>query len=389
MITIDATGLHPTTLAELQASQEADLRGEIAQDLDLSPDQPLGQVNAIYAATLAEICEVIAYLYTCFDPGSAEGVQLDNLCAITGTYRRAATAGLVSVNLALQAGVTVPAGSIVASPTNAANQWQLTAAVTSSGAGSYPGVFQCLETGPVALPAGTLSIQTPVAGWTSAANPTDAALGLAAEKDSELRTRRVTELSASGSSTLDAIRADLQNVSGVISAVVTENTAAFPVGSLPPKSVECVVWDGVVPAASNDNIAKAIWTNKPAGIEFVGSQSGATTDLLGVSQTVRFTRVSQKNVYIVANVSVDFARFPVDGVAQITSKILAYGATLAPGSACVRNAIESAIFGVAGVLDTPSTFLGLAPSPVTSANLVASASEICVLDSARIVVILV
>lgn len=388
MISVDSTGLHLTTLAELQSEIGADLRAEIAPDLDLSPDQPLGQVTDIVATNFAELCDVLAYVYNSFDESSAEGVQLDNLCALTGTVRRAATKGTVLVNLALLAGVTVPAGAILAQNTNPSNQWELVSAVTSTSAGIYVGLFRSLVAGVYVAPAGTLTaIQTSVSGWTSASNPTDATPGTELETNAALRVRRRTELEAAGASTVDAIRVDLRKLSGMVSADVFENPTALTVGSLPPKTIECVVWDGVAAVIPNATIAQTIWYSKPAGILAQGTSSGTATDKLGVSRVVNFTRVAQRDAYITIFVTTDPATFPGDGLTQIQTKILEYGATLAPGSTCIRNAIEAATFAVPGVIDTPTTYLGFVAGPSASANLPCTNREIIVLDSTRINVV--
>ena len=90
---------------------------------------------------------------------------------------------------------------------------------------SSPILFRCLDVGPIACPANSLTeILTPIGGWTSVTNPTAGVTGRFIETDAELRIRRANSIRLAGNATVEAIRAHLlQNVTGVTSALVFEN----------------------------------------------------------------------------------------------------------------------------------------------------------------------
>ena len=85
----------------------------------------------------------------------------------------------------------------------------------------------------------------------------------------------------------------------VIQAFVYENdTDVVDSFSVPAHSMHVVVYDGIVPLASNVQIAQAIWDNKPSGTATYGGTSALATDSQGKSRTVNFDRATIVPVYI-------------------------------------------------------------------------------------------
>jgi len=294
---ITSTGFTIPTTQELLDAVGADLQAALGADLDLSPEQPLGQVNGIYAAKLRELWEAMQTVYNARDPANANLGVLDAVCSLSGVTRRAATRGAVTLTVRLNAGVTLPAGSIAHVTGQASNQWRTTAAATNSG-GSPANVSvaaECTETGRVLANSGAIAvIATPVAGWLSVTNAADATPGLETETDPELRARREQEYQTGGSSPADAIRSDLSALSGVTQVVVFENTTlATDADGLPAKSVEALVLGG-----ATQTIGETLWRAKAAGIETYGSTAVTVVDASGVGRVVHFTRPTAKNIYV-------------------------------------------------------------------------------------------
>lgn len=355
--------------------------------LDISPDQPLGQINGINAKKLAEAWEALQTAYNAFNRGAAEGALLDAIGLLTGTKRLPATKSSVVVTLDLDAAITVPADSIIAVDGQPAVRFALKTAVTSTGAGTYPGTFEATVTGPISANSGTLTvIVTPVSGWNSATNPLDADLGTVQESDTDYRKRQIQELQAPGECTVDAIRADLLLVAGVIEAFVFENTSMATDGDgVPPKAYECVIWDGSPPDADNTEVGQTIWNSKPAGIETYGSTSVTVKDSQDNDRTVKFSRATGKNVYLTYVLSVDPETYPVDGDAQVRAAVLAKGATsLKMGSDVIALVLKAAPLVVTGVLDVTDFRLGFSSSPSGTTNLTIGSREIARLDTSRI-----
>lgn len=396
-----AAGLTPSgfvapTFAEIQADINTQILANVDAGLDLAPDQPIGQIVAIFAEQLAEAYEVVATVYGSYDPNSAEGRLLENIAAITGTVPQAATYSIAQATLGLSASTTVTAGAIAYVAGQPQNQWVLESTVTSTSAGNYPATFRSLNPGPVAAPAGTLTqIQTATVGWNSVTNALDAIPGDAADTDTTLRIKRAEELNGQGSGTVDAIRAAVAKVLGVNSVLVTENTSLFTAADgTPGKAFHVVVY---APTATNDDIAQAIWDNKPSGILAYGATTGTATDSQGNPQTVAFDVATDLPLYLVLTTTpnslttaqtnavgqalVDWAEGTFDANGnELTAPNLVLGGNV------IALAIRAAAIVPGVTSDVPTFTLGFAPSPVGTSNLTVSGTQIAILTLAGILI---
>jgi len=380
------TGFSSKTLEETKLEIENEERANISASLNTSDVTPIGQLNGIFASKLREVWELAQAAYDSFDPEAASGDALTALALITGTRRRGETKSLVFADVDLDAG-TYAAGSLIASVLgNPEARFANVNEIVSSGGLNAGEVFEAETAGPVQALAGTLTVVTPVTGWNSVTNPADATEGENVETDVALRLRRETELAQSGASTVDAIRADVAQVGGVLAITVFENTSLLTDSDgLPGKSFEVVVFDGAVPAADDDEIAQAIWESKPAGILSYGQTNGVATDTEGVEHTLGFTRVEVLDVWLEFDLTVDALSYAGD--AAVAAAVAAFGdANLTNGGDVILSRLCTAIFGVGGVLDIVATRAGFAVSPVGTINLAVGARQIADLDTARIVV---
>jgi uncharacterized phage protein gp47/JayE len=85
--------------------------------VDTSDSSTLGRLTALAAPSLTDLWEAVQEDYSAFDPNSAVGIPLDNIVAIGGITRFAATATNAQVLFAGDNGVLVTQNSIVSSPT--------------------------------------------------------------------------------------------------------------------------------------------------------------------------------------------------------------------------------------------------------------------------------
>lgn len=434
---VTATGFIVKPLDTIQAEIEADLRAAFGADVNLDAREPLGQLAGIFAERFSEAWDLAEAVYRSSDPDGASGDALDAVAALTGTMRLAATRSSAPAVLAGTAATVIPgATSMVSAPSTGA-RFALRAAVTLSavsawaptttyavgtrranggevyqvasittgisassggpagtgtaivdggvtwrwvgtGAAAGDGIFDAVETGPKQALAGALSqIETPVSGWTTVVNVTDATLGTDLETDAALRVRREQGLRAVGSAALDAIRADVLAVSGVTACTVFENASSSTDGSgVPAKAIEVLVSGGVDQA-----IRDAIWGSKAAGIETHGSTSGTTLDSQGVAHTVEFSRPSELLVYLDLTIVVDAATLPVDGDTQIAAALAAK--QFAAGESVVSWQLKKLI-SVSGVTDVTLLKIGLSAWPTTETTLVATSRQLARLDSSRV-----
>lgn len=388
MAGLTSSGFELPVFDDVVAEINAELLSTLGPALDLSVEAPLGQVVAVFARREILQWEAIAAAYSAVNPSAAEGVNLDNVAALSGTSRLAATYSEVAVQLDLDATTTVPAGSLMEVTGGAASRFALVADVTSTSAGVYSGLARAIELGPVAANSGTLTtIVTAVSGWNSVTNADDADLGRNTETDTELRQRRADLLTIAGAASTDAIRADVLAVSGVLQCKVFENALeTTDADGVPPHAFEVVVWDGTVPDALNADIAEAIWGSKPAGIRAFGVTTVTHTDDSGNVVNIGFTRSTAKDIYLDLTVTTNADFDTVNGPAAIKDLLVAAGNELTQGEDVVALVIRAAALAQLGVDDVPVFKLGFAVSPSGTSNLVIGSREIARFDTGNITV---
>jgi uncharacterized phage protein gp47/JayE len=356
---LSATGFVAAQTSDVQTSIQNDQLATIDPAINQSPTQPLGQMNGIWASGVGSWWSLAQALYGIIDPNNAQGVQLDNLVALTGVVRLSATKTLVLCTVNLNASQSYAPGQLTANITGLPQYTFVNRdALTSAAAGTYAAYFVATITGPIPVNAGTLTtITTTVAGWNSITNATNGTTGTNVETDTALRLRRASLIVASGSSTLDSIRTSLLNpalVPGIINATVLENNTLVPDSNAQPgKSFQALIWDGASPAASNTAIAQAIWNSKPSGILAFGATTANAVDSTGNAHAVSFTRVTAVRLGVVA-VLVTNSLFPAGGDALVQAAMAAYVASLGPGSTVVALSLRAAALTVPGVVDVTS-----------------------------------
>lgn len=381
---LGSTGWVPKTVDELRQEAEETIRTALGDDVDVSAESVFGPLIAALATKLGELWELVGSVYNARVPAGASGAALEALCELSpGIERRAATKGTVTLSVTLNAGVTLPTGSRASVSGEPSNAWVTTEDVTNS-TGSPATVSvaaEALDAGRTPANAGTITvIATPVTGWTAVTNAADATPGLEIETDAELRLRREQRLQRAGSSPLESIEAELSEVDGVTQAIAWENatdyTDAF---GRPPHSVEVMVLGG-----DSEDIARAIWAAKAAGIQTYGTESVVTfTDDRGVTRSVYFSRPTSLSAYATLLIITDPATYAGD--AAVETAFLAAMEGLRAGEVA-RNAIAvAALLEVTGVRDavvwmgSTSTF-----TSQTRDNLAPTERQRIVFDSARV-----
>jgi uncharacterized phage protein gp47/JayE len=357
------------------------------------------QITGPYASKARELWELAEAVHGAFDRDNASGAALDAVGAMTGSDRIPATKGTVIETVTLAAAMTLPAGSIVSDVGDPTSRWVTLEDVTSTTLGTYEVECECETAGPIAANAGALTvIETPVSGWTAAANAEDANQGTLEETDPDYRARQEDELAGQGTSPQDAVRADLLALLDEEEITDGSVTVAMNVGDvangegLPPHSIEAIVYDGTDggTALTDDQIAQRLWDTVAAGIQTHGTSSGTATDSLGESHTVYFSRPTIVELYVSPTVSVATSRGwdATNGPTSIKAALVAFGrSTFGTGDDVARFRLMSAIFGVAGIVDVTAFTLGITASPVGTTNVVIGRRELAVFDTGRVVVV--
>jgi hypothetical protein len=392
---VTPAGYVPKTLEQILEERKAAIleAPEFGPTTELSSDDPLGQLIGIEAEREAELWELAGAVFAAQDPQFATGHALDVLASVTGTARRGATQGRVTLLLTLEAGTVVPAGSrvsvvgrpdiVVTTDTDIENE--------TAGTEDFAVTATFVNYGPITVNAETLTvIDTTIGGWLAVTNPADASPGRNADNDIVLEQRREDQLSLRGGSTTGAIKADLLDadthpeLAGIEKVRVLQNVGErTDANGLRAKSIEVVIDDGIAPSVANDAIAQVIFDSKPAGIRTEGELTGTAVDEEGDNQTVRFTRRTGLDVYVRFSLTVG-PDYPFNGNSLVIAAILAKGRELTMGAPVIQQALRAVCFGIAGVIDVPDFFIGYSAAPTNEDNLPVGVRERALFDSSRI-----
>lgn len=210
-----------------------------------------------------------------------------------------------------------------------------------------------LLTGPITAPVNKITvIETTLSGVNSVRNRIAGVLGRNIETDSELRIRRVITLKQSSAATKDAILSEILGVDGVTAAFLIENTTSVPDGEgRPGKSFQLIVQGG-----DDQEIADALWSVKPAGIETtnLGLQAGTpVVDSAGDTQTVYFSRPDTKRIWVnITYTLFDEEVFPSGGAVTLAEKAAEYGNSIGIGKDIIPKRFYGTLYSsVPGIED--------------------------------------
>ncbi len=396
MVTFGVTpeGFRRKTEEDILAEIEDDQRTEIAEDIDVSTDQVLGQNNGIITRQIGMVWEQLEKIYHGHDPEVSEGRLLEMVSKLTGTYRVGAQPSEVVLSCNLDDGTTLIAGEHFAAVKDKPDiRWTpLEDFTAEDGDDDYDVTFVSELKGPVEGFAGTITaIATPIVGWNSVTNAEDAELGDVVEEDPDFRVRRERELATVGSATIRAIKANISQAfpDDLEDILVFENEDDVTDSEgRPPHSVEAVLFDGEVPSIDNDAIAKVIYeTSKAGGIQSYGNETGEVIENVnGQENTVEvaFSRAEQLEVYLEVDLTTGAGYVGDDEVKQTLAT--KGNARFTTGKTVIESVLSAYAIALDGVEDVVEIRLGFAPSPVGTANLPVGIRQIARFSTSRITV---
>jgi len=380
------TGFNPKLIGDILDDVETQQRADWGADINLGGEGAIGQNNATFAAALAEAWEVLNAVYRSIYPDSASAEALDNVCAITGVTRLPATKTLATLECTGTVGTTLAIGRVISVDVTGERFVSIEAA-TIAGGGTVDVAFEAENYGPVVLNTGqSLTIETPVAGWSSAVANADAEQGDDLETDAALRLRRADLLAVQGTATIEAIRADILQIDDVVACYVFENaTNVTDSRNLPPKSIEVLVQGG-----DDAEVAEGIFLTKCAGIETYGHSPNdvteTVTDSMGYDHTIKFTRPDEQPIYIRADITYDPATYPSDGDDQIKAALAALGDSLELGQSVIYERFQAEVFAISGVVDCPVFYTDTSSPPTGTSNITFDIRERATFDTGDITV---
>lgn len=430
-------GFVPQTVAQIRAEMEEEARQEFGRSFPLGDHTWAGHEIGIVSERLGLLWEVAEATYSAGDSDKATSDALRALGGLTGTFELEASYSTVLETLTGDDASVVPIDSVISTDSfgkrfkttvaatlvqlddwvattayiagvdrvnNSGRAYQCITSGVSAGSGgpttnaaditdgtahwTYLGegeaavdvICAAEETGPTVAVARDLTvIENPTGGWNSAINLLDAVEGRGEQSDEDFRLLREAELSQPGTGPADAVRAALLAVSGVTNATVFFNVEEVTdADGITPHACECLVQGG-----DDQDILDCLWDNVPLGIKTLGTTVGTVTDDEGTVQTVRFTRPTEKLVYVTIVLEKNPRTYLGDAAAKLA--VAEQGNERGTGYNVVASAVSKWAF-VDGVLDVSSVLISVAPTvvPVASTTIPISLRELAVFDTSRV-----
>ena len=345
-------GFRRPTYAELLDALEYKARELFGSKANLTVRSPLGIFLRIFAWMLNLLFSTLEDVYNSRFIDTAVGASLYNLGRALGLRLLGAQKAVDYLTFTGENGVEVPEGFLA--ETTAGMQYvTVSSGVIRDGEVTLPAT--AVSSGPDSNTAeGTITtITNPKLGIESVTNVKPFEGGRNTETDAEFRERYYKSVDFAGGVNIDAIIAEVyESVEAVIAVTGEENDTDFESESgLPPHSFEVVAYGGL-----DEEIAKAIFRRKAAGIQTFGNTTVAVLGVSGQTFNISFSRPTPVKVWVRVTDLVTDRHFPLDGVEQIKSSIVSFigGNTrggLNIGQDVIQVVLPTEVLKVPGVVD--------------------------------------
>ena len=214
-------------------------RSQLGNDIDFSPYSYEGQLLEITVNNMDQVWQDLEKQYYEVYVQSASGVQLDRIGAYSGLTRRAAVKASVPLLFEGTNTTVIPVGFAVQTANgivfNTTEEVTITLGeATANAEANLAGV------GGIVSENSIVEIVNPLAGVDTVNNPLPSFGGLPIESDLDFRAR-ILSLGISGKSSVNAIKKEIDLISGVSNSRLSENFNDFNFNSMPGHSIEAIV----------------------------------------------------------------------------------------------------------------------------------------------------
>lgn len=381
MTGITAAGFSRTRLDERVAELNAKMQAIFGPSINLDPDTIDGQTIGAVAEFISSLDQLAEEVYASFNPQTAAGAALSRLVQLNGIRRIPGAYTTVDLLCVGSQDTTIPAGSLARDP-NTGFQVETLEDVLIGAAGEILVPARALLKGAYTAATGTITkIDTPIYGWQSVTNPSDAVPGRDEETDEQLRVRRRLSTSTPAQGILDAVRGALLNIPDVRQAVVYENdTDAVDAHGLLPHSMYAVVEGG-----ADTDIGNVLWLKKSTGCTLKGTTTVTIQDSMSNPHVMKFDRPTDVNVYVIVNLTKK-PGWPTDGVNRIKTAIVAWALENQKiGGDVIQSGIYNPVNTVPGI-SVQSIYIGTAAGPTTTTDITVAFNALARFDTSRITV---
>ena len=358
-------------ILEAQINRAKTLFGETIDTGELTA---LGKYIRINVADIDNLYQVLEGVYYARFPNTATGVSLDRLCPFAGIVRKPATYATHKILITGTAGAVIGVDFEV-STANQSVAFHLSDYYTIGINGTVEAIVECNEAGTIGniLSSTIDTIVNPLADVESVEGIEIVSYGEDRETDVSLRKRFTSAITGSGSGTAAAIKGAIMRVAEVGGCSIVENITDHTVGDLPPYSFSCYVQSDETPA-TDQQIAQAIFSKKPLGIQTYGSVQVQVVDDSRNIHTISFERVTRKDIYIQISIRItdDFAD---DSEDIIKANLVDFISGFSNGEGVYLSALYSFI-NITGVRNVESLELSTDGETYSAANITCTNKQI-------------
>ena len=389
---LNEKGFKRLTYDEILTQLEDRARAQFGQDLNVGRLSVMGILLRVIAWFLGLTWQLAEAVYLSAFISTAVGVSVDRVAKLLGITRRQAAPAFGEVTFTGLPGKVIELGTQIRGPKEDDPVYQTTSDLTLDGSGNGTVAIEALEAGTGSnVLANTLTeLVEPDLDIYTVTNVNPIMNGVNTETDQELRDRYEDSLSTGGASTLESLRASLLGVSGVQTVLIEENDTMTELNGIPPKSFSALVYGG-----SDQDVAEAIYSVKPAGIRSFGTTEVDVQDSIGGTHTIGFERAEVVQIYV--NVTLETNEFfPVDGLERVRTNIIKYiGGIdedetvyngLGLGDDVIFTRIISAAHAVQGI-DDVTVQLGTTEDQAGTSNIAITNRQVALTDSGKVVVV--
>lgn len=309
------------------------------EDINLSERSPLGIFLRVIAWSLSLIWQVAEKTYHQGHLNEAEGLSLDYVCEKADIYRFPALKATGEVKFTGKAGKKIYKSFKVATNNNVV--YETVEEVQISTDGTVKAKVICTQLGDIGnVDANTINtIINPELDIDTVNNTERFLSGREVETDDELRERYKLSFIASGKATMNAIIAHLLKIPTLKGYKVLENDTMEVKNNMQPKSIKVIALGG-----TDEEIGRAIFESKAAGIQTNGNISYMATDNLGYKHEIKFSRATEVSIFAKINITFNITAINKDSLKkEVISKFKKYIRSINMGDTVILSKIISAI----------------------------------------------
>lgn len=296
-IQITSAGVKIADYVQVRAALIKRYKEVYGSDIDVSTASADGIYISNLALIINNILQSVKTMYGNLDVNTANGVYLDNLCALANVRRKPAThsrASIIIKNISSSSSEAIDQLTVI---DQAGTEWKTTESVPSLLANQQiERTVICVEDGPVEAKAGWIYETLEAGLGLSITQPSDAILGSNEETDAELRARRAQSSGAAGVTVLESLVGALLEVSGIDDVFIynpgSAETTAKDGTTVNAHSIYVIVRRDPAVIVDNKTIGTIIYEKLTPGINTVQSGVTAQAKSYNYSQELEGTKIT-------------------------------------------------------------------------------------------------